>query len=484
MSLHQVVKRGLPMVPWRILLIDETDELCKACNAFLKGKSHPIGISEPSASARPFDADTIVFAPRGTHVNPCEPLKKLRKMFPSASYVLAMNDLTSECILTALRAGYTDIVTLPVDPLKLYATICRLALTHRRNGTPSFAASHVKNIADLDELLLQKRKPAHDTPLPQKISAAKHAVQNFMHNIHLPQRVHFPHSGRTLDLPRTGGFRKTVQGIHDATVASQADLQVYFFGNFRVAINNQHVDKWCSHKAKLLFAYMLLNRRHLVPRDVLMDRFWPSTQASSARDSLNVTIHTIRQKLAEAGGQHSYLLFKDECYCINPEVLIWVDVEEFMKHRQRSYRGDARMNLPVVIQELEAARKLYTADFMEEDLYNDWVSMERENLREMYLDTLDRLSDCYVLTNNTPVASVLCEKILEKDNCREDIHRRLMACYYRLGSRNKALRQYKKCEEILKAELECVPTQPTRQLYEEIRRDRLSSSVFKHLTNL
>jgi DNA-binding SARP family transcriptional activator len=45
-----------------------------------------------------------------------------------------------------------------------------------------------------------------------------------------------------------------------------------------------------------------------------------------------------------------------------------------------------------------------------------------------------------------------------------------------MGFRDKALRQYKKCEVILKAELEVEPTKQTRQLYLEIRNDRLSST--------
>ena len=113
---------------------------------------------------------------------------------------------------------------------------------------------------------------------------------------------------------------------------------------------------------------------------------------------------------------------------------------------------------------------------MEEELYDEWASMERENFREMYLAVLDRLSENYVFSNQCTPAARLCEEILEKDDCREDIHRRLMLCYYRMGCRDKALRQFKKCSEILKAELEVEPTKPTRQLYDEIRNDRVSPS--------
>ena len=116
---------------------------------------------------------------------------------------------------------------------------------------------------------------------------------------------------------------------------------------------------------------------------------------------------------------------------------------------------------------------------MEEELYDEWASMERENFREMYLAVLDRLSENYVFSNQCTPAARLCEEMLEKDDCREDIHRRLMLCYYRMGCRDKALRQFKKCLKALKAELEVEPTKPTRLLYDEIRNDRVSPSNLK-----
>jgi DNA-binding SARP family transcriptional activator len=124
---------------------------------------------------------------------------------------------------------------------------------------------------------------------------------------------------------------------------------------------------------------------------------------------------------------------------------------------------------------MELARALYSGNFMDEDLYDDWAATERDNFKEIYLAILDRLSENYIHTERFSSAVALCEDILSKDNCREDIHRRLMFSYYRAGCRDKALRQFKKCIEALKEELEVEPTKLTRQLYEEIKADRLSS---------
>lgn len=258
------------------------------------------------------------------------------------------------------------------------------------------------------------------------------------------------------------------------TTEQPTAFKIYFFGSFRVEVNGHMIDKWPSRKAKQLFAYMLLNHKRFLCRDVLMEKFWPQSQPECSRNSLNGALHTIRQTLHRFDHEHEYILFKDDCYYFNPEIQLWVDVEEFMKHWQRARTGEARKNIPTIVQELESAKVLYKNDFMEEDLYDEWTSTERENFKEMYLAVLDRLSEGYVFSNQFSPAARLCEDILEKDDCREDIHRRLMLCYYRTGNRDKALRQFKKCSEALKAELEVEPTKTTRLLYGEIRNDRVS----------
>jgi DNA-binding SARP family transcriptional activator len=91
-------------------------------------------------------------------------------------------------------------------------------------------------------------------------------------------------------------------------------------------------------------------------------------------------------------------------------------------------------------------------------------------LRETYLQVLDHLSELYVQEGKPALAAEMCELILEKDNCREDVHRRLMLCYAQLGHRDRALRHFRKCCEILRTELDVAPTAATVRLVEEIRK--------------
>ena len=62
---------------------------------------------------------------------------------------------------------------------------------------------------------------------------------------------------------------------------------------------------------------------------------------------------------------------------------------------------------------------------------------------------------------------------MEKENCSEDIYRRLMVCYYHIGQRDKSLKLYKKCAKVLKDELEVKQTNKTIELYGKIKESQL-----------
>ena len=443
-----------------ILLIDESQALLNACKIFLNGQCHPIRVLDQHLAAELLDkklVDVVVLSSQTKDSDALEYLTLLKKRFPSPAYIFVGHQPTPDLILTAFRSNINDFIRDPVDPSTLFASLCRQSHIFDEDGAVAFDLYHL-NVTDfrnvVEEISADRSKGStmgsgrrNNVPRFEHIIVAARWLLNILLRVAENIRLR---RGTTTVAPQTaivaGGIvsnsLQLFAGRHgDAkradirpdSPAVEGELRVHFFGHFRVVANNTCLATWCSHKAKLLFAYLLLNHKRMHCRDVLMDKFWPNTQPSSARNNLNVVLHAIRQRVHDIEASREYILFKEESYYINPEIAVWVDVEEFMSHWQRSRKGQARINIPEIIQELEAARKLYTADFMEDELYDEWVSLERENLKETYLDTLDRLSDCYVLSNNPIAAVQLCETILEKDSCREDIHRRLMLCYYRLG---------------------------------------------------
>jgi DNA-binding SARP family transcriptional activator len=246
-------------------------------------------------------------------------------------------------------------------------------------------------------------------------------------------------------------------------------LAVYCLGPFRVYQDDQLVTNWLSGKGKCIFKYMIAHRGRPISKDILMDRFWRDADPEAARNNLNVAIYGLRQALRAARPNFSHILFQDDHYLLNPALAVWVDVEEFVQRYEAGQSFKRRGKLAEAMGEYEAAEALYQGDFLEEDLYQDWLIPRREGLKDSYLVILDRLSRNHLKEKRYRTCIHLCRKILAKDDCREDAHRRLMRCYNVQGQRNLALRQYHLCVETLARVLDVPPMPETVALYHQIR---------------
>jgi DNA-binding SARP family transcriptional activator len=164
------------------------------------------------------------------------------------------------------------------------------------------------------------------------------------------------------------------------------------------------------------------------------------------------------------------VIFQEGTYRLNPDLAIWLDVEEFERHVAAGRRGEDAGQLAAATAEYEVATGLYQGDFLADDPYEEWPVLARERLRVAYLDTLDRLAQLYFSQGKYAACATLCQQMLAQDSCREDAHCRLMRCYSRQGQHHLALRQYQTCVEALRADLDVEPGPSTVQLYERIRR--------------
>jgi DNA-binding SARP family transcriptional activator len=203
-----------------------------------------------------------------------------------------------------------------------------------------------------------------------------------------------------------------------------------------------------------------------------MEEFWPGMDAKSARRNLYQAVYNLRQALQSHQEDASYVLTEDNHYCLSPELEIWVDSEAFNSHYQNALSLLGAGHQKQAIQELEAAENLYQGEFLAEDRYEDWPLVNRENLKNAYLDTLGQLSQHYYTSGQFAMSIYYCHKILGEDQCREDVHRRVMLCYLNLDQPHLALRQYHTCVEALKEELDVPPMPATEELLKNIQQRR------------
>lgn len=342
-----------------------------------------------------------------------ELLSHLALHFPALPVIFVSEDSRKETIISAMRRGARDFLEWPFDASHLLTAIRRIEALSPKRVAPGFA------IKDMD----------------------------------------------------TAEDAESHQGRPPPTPDMSYDIEAFFFGTFRATIAGKSIRHWPSRKGKSILAFLLYNDLKPIFREALLEIFWPKVFPESARNCLNVTIHHIRQKIQVTGIQKDVILFSDDCYLINPELRISLDVKRFLSHWNRSRFLQTDNRPGPAMNELELAASIYQGDFIQDEVCEEWVLPQREKLREIYLEVLENLSRIYSLNGKPKTAIEICRSILEKDDCREKVHRRLMLCYHRVGSRDQALRQFQKCSKILKRELEVKPSSKTVELYQKIRDD-------------
>jgi hypothetical protein len=125
---------------------------------------------------------------------------------------------------------------------------------------------------------------------------------------------------------------------------------------------------------------------------------------------------------------------------------------------------------------LERAAGLYRADLLDgfslrDRDFDDWLTGERERLREHAVQLFLRLLERVAATGVEP-AIRWALRILAVDPVHEPAHRALMELYAAQGRHAAALRQYEQLRETLARELGTQPESETDALIRRIRDDR------------
>jgi DNA-binding SARP family transcriptional activator len=231
-----------------------------------------------------------------------------------------------------------------------------------------------------------------------------------------------------------------------------ATLEIKLFGVFCLERGGQPLPAFPSRKVRDLLAYLLLDHRALHSREHLADLFWPDLDGDKARHCLNTTLWRLRGVLGQTeGGACSYLRVDAERIGFNPASDFRLDVDEFAVACRNAER--AGPHLPDQRAQWDrTAVDLYRADLLT-DCYDDWCLVERERLQLLSLRALGRLLDYHHQQHDYDAAIAYGQRILACDPMREQVHRQLIHLYLAAGNPAAALRQYERCEEMVRRDL-------------------------------
>ena len=100
-----------------------------------------------------------------------------------------------------------------------------------------------------------------------------------------------------------------------------------------------------------------------------------------------------------------------------------------------------------------------------EDIYADWVMLEREHLNQIYLSALLTLAELIPETGPAGEGACRLSTCLDYDPAFEAAYPLSMQIYHRLGDRTSIIRTYQACQDALQRQLGMPPSKETEQLY-------------------
>ena len=254
---------------------------------------------------------------------------------------------------------------------------------------------------------------------------------------------------------------RPVQIVSETPPAAQVravTLRVYALGKPRVEMNGENV-QWATLQSRDLFFCILQNAKGL-SKEELGVIFWPEHPQQKLEGIFRSTLYRLRRALFR-----ECVVFEGSLYRFDRKNAYWFDVQIFENLLNQA--GQAQTLADEKKTWLEDALALYQGDYLE-GIYADWCAVERERLRGRYLAALETLAGLYAERGELQRASELYQIILAHDEYQEAAHRGLMRCYYRLGDRAAAMRQYQICVKTLREELGVTPMSETEQLYLQI----------------
>jgi oligopeptide transport system substrate-binding protein len=234
-------------------------------------------------------------------------------------------------------------------------------------------------------------------------------------------------------------------------------LRLYFLGPLDIRYDDQPLPKPPTLKSQSLLAYLVLHHHRPQPRERLADLFWGDRPERKARRSLTTALWHIRRCLPA-----DYILSDPHTVQFDPQADLWLDVDKFESHL--SHDDMTR---------LQSAVALYRGHFLD-GFYDDWIINERYRLEAVFCEALARLMVGQEARGEHDAALATALRLLDHDPLREDAHRLAMRAYCRLGQRNTALEQYRRCREVVQAELGAEPMVETTELYQAILEGRLA----------
>jgi|GEM_PF-429804 len=236
-------------------------------------------------------------------------------------------------------------------------------------------------------------------------------------------------------------------------------LELILLGRFECLLPSGTRISLSMRKAEVLLAYLALTPGIRHPRERLINLLWSDRGEEQARNSLRQCLSAIKKSLGDVADM--VLQIDRTTVSLIPE-LIDIDVHEF-----------ERLAAEGGYESLTTAADLYQGEFLEgisirDAACQEWLDSERSRFKRQFIEILSNLSETQLLSHDFSHSIKSAERLVKQDPLGESGWRILIRSYFEHGDRSHALQAFKRCEKVLRDELDVEPESATIALRDQI----------------
>ena len=251
------------------------------------------------------------------------------------------------------------------------------------------------------------------------------------------------------DVPKGGTtqVRVTLAGqlaiAHGGATATEADLGV--------------------GQAQLVFAMLVRERGHPLPRHELAEVLWPGDLPAAWASALRTLVSRVRSFIAQVGIAPEALTSVGGSYQLRIDDVV-VDVEEGERLAMRAAQALAEGRAADAVADARAALADLSHPLLAA-LDSPWLDAWRDVLRDAVVRAGEVAAAAMLATGDAPAAVDIANQTITRAPYRESAYRLLIRGHDAAGNRAEALRSYERCRQMLAEELGVSPAPETEALY-------------------
>lgn len=257
-------------------------------------------------------------------------------------------------------------------------------------------------------------------------------------------------------------------------IRDQAEpIHATLLGQFSLKTGNRDVpaSAWKSKKADVLFKYLLLHHaRGFINKEILMELLWPEADPGKSAKRFHVVLASLRKTLEPdiyRGQRSAYIQSRNDAYRIDIKPGGDIDTARFdrcVDAGRDALETDTDRALVCFLE----AESLYTGDFLALDSLEEWCVRPRRRFRERYMECLRHILDICEIRQETDRAVTYAKRYLVRDDCAEDIYRKLMMLYAGQGNLVAVARTYETCRQTITRKMDLPLSRATETLFHRL----------------